>query len=66
MTVTELIALLQTYDPATRVTLYDTDSDFLLPVRVVFLPADAVDRTVDFVAITSEYSSGVEGHGPYR
>lgn len=64
MTVAELIKALSEFPADMRVTLYDPDTSWLLPIKIEKLDADGVDRKVDFVGITSRYSETVEGHGP--
>lgn len=66
MTVKELIEKLQEYDENTRVTLYDPDTNWLLPLKIEYLPADKPDRECDFVSFTGSYSDEIEGHGPWR
>lgn len=66
MTVAELIEKLRTFPPDQRVTLWDPDTGWLMPIQVENLAAHGPDRKVPFVAITSNYQTEIEGHGPYR
>lgn len=64
MTIAELIEALRQHPQEARVTLYDPDTGWLLPIKIQALAADGVDREVDFVAITGDYLDKIEGHGP--
>ena len=67
MTVSELIAMLSAYPTDTRVTLLDSERQWLLPIKVTLLPTDGAAREVDFIAITADGTSDeIEGlvNGP--
>lgn len=66
MTVARLIELLRNYPPDMRVTLLDPDTDYLLPIHVVKIPASIDTNGVEFVTITGVYQDTLEGHGPHR
>jgi hypothetical protein len=66
MTVRELIEKLSEFPPDMRVTLWDPDTDWLMPIQVLFLPEEQPNRECEFVAITGDYDDEIEGHGPYR
>jgi len=53
MTVSELILMLSSYPPETRVTLLDPERRWLLPIELKTLSADQSSCGVDFVAIAS-------------
>ena len=65
MTVSDLIAKLSCYPLDARVTLLDPDRRWLLPIEIVHLSADGVNREVEFIAITADsFSDEIEGLAP--
>lgn len=65
MIVAELIAKLQAYPPSMRVTLFDPDTDYLLPIRIVRISAEDTEG-IEFVAVMGDRTGKIEGYGPYR
>ena len=62
MTVSDLISKLSAYPGDARVTLFDPDKGWLLPIEIMHVAADGSNGRVDFIAITANSASDeIEG-----